>query len=406
MNRVHLSFLLATLGALSGAIGCGEGAEPDYGDAGSPVLPGPTGGAGAAVPGGTVVAPTAGAGATFAGGGVILPPAPPTTGGGLPPNPPAGTAGGLTAGGVAAGGAAGGRAGGILAGGIIAGLTGGAGGIPGFTGGGGGMTGGTPAEPLPPVTGGTEPKIPAPMGTCPEMKNGTVMVAGHRGVQLTVGAANKMGPIYFFWHGTGGSASQVSMVPAAVRNEVISLGGIIASFNGSSSSGTDSDCSGTAAHNKADFKAADEIVACGVKNHGADPRRIYTTGCSAGGLQSGCMAQLRSSYIAAAAPNSGGVVFPERWQDAGKPAIFSMHGGSSDWVIVTFSETSAALNQAAKSHGSFVVNCDHGGGHCAAPSALYTASWEFMKAHPYGVESPWKGGIPASAKAPAYCKIF
>jgi predicted esterase len=236
------------------------------------------------------------------------------------------------------------------------------------------------------------------------MKNGTVMVAGHRGVQLTVGAANKMGPIYFFWHGTGGSASQVSQVPASIRNEVVSLGGIIASFNGSSSSGAEGDCSGTAAHNKADFKAADEIVACGVKNHGTDPRRIYTTGCSAGGLQSGCMAQVRSSYIAASAPNSGGVVFPESWQDAGKPAIFSMHGGAADWVIVAFSETSATLNQAAKSHGSFVVNCDHGGNHCIAPAALYEASWKFMKDHPYGVDSPWKAGIPAGV--PSYCKIF
>jgi hypothetical protein len=116
------------------------------------------------------------------------------------------------------------------------------------------------------------------------------------------------------------------------------------------------------------------------------------------------MAQVRSSYIAAAAPNSGGVVSPQKWQDAGKPAIFTMHGGSSDMVIVTFSQTSATLDMSAKTHGSFVVDCDHGGGHCAAPDALKSASWTFMKDHPYGAESPWKAAIPAGV--PAYCKIF
>jgi predicted esterase len=257
---------------------------------------------------------------------------------------------------------------------------------------------------LPPVTGGTEPVIPEIKGTCPEFKNGTIMVAGHKGVLLSVGAAGKMGPLYFFWHGTGGSASNVSQVPASIRNEVISSGGIIASFNGNDSSGTGGDCSGTGAHNKADFDAADQIAACAVKNHGIDPRRIYTTGCSAGGLQSGCMAMMRSNYIAASAPNSGGVVFPETWQGPGKPAIFTMHGGDSDWVIITFSESSATLDMAAKQHGSFVVNCNHGGGHCGAPANLYEASWKFMKDHPYGVESPWKGGIPAGV--PDYCKIY
>jgi hypothetical protein len=98
------------------------------------------------------------------------------------------------------------------------------------------------------------------------------------------------------------------------------------------------------------------------------------------------------------------VVSPQKWQDAGKPAIFTMHGGSSDMVIVTFSQTSATLDMSAKTHGSFVVDCDHGGGHCAAPDALKSASWTFMKDHPYGAESPWKAAIPAGV--PAYCKIF
>jgi predicted esterase len=319
----------------------------------------------------------------------------------LPPNPGTGIGTGLPTnpgtGGLAGFGGLLGRDGGIGA------FTGGLGGL--GLGGGGASTGGG-ATMLPTTTGGEMPVIPEIKGECPTFMNGTIMVAGHKGVQLTVGAPNKMGAIYFFWHGTGGSASQVSMVPASVRNEVVSSGGIVASFNGPSSSGMGGDCSGTAAHSKADFDAADQIVACAVKNHGIDPRRIYTTGCSAGGLQSGCMAQLRSSYIAASAPNSGGVTMNQKWQNAGKPAIFTMHGGSSDMVIVSFDTTSATLDKSAKDHGSFVVNCNHGGGHCGAPAALYQASWVFMKDHPYGVDSPWKAGIPAGKGIPDYCKIY
>jgi len=114
---------------------------------------------------------------------------------------------------------------------------------------------------------------------------------------------------------------------------------------------------------------------------------------------------MRSSYLAAAAPNSGGIVGAQPWEDAHSPAIFTMHGGSSDMVIVTFSQTSASLDMAAKTHGSFVVNCDHGGGHCAAPGDLYQSAWQFMKDHPWGTKtSPWESGFPAGT--PSYCKIF
>jgi len=112
-----------------------------------------------------------------------------------------------------------------------------------------------------------------------------------------------------------------------------------------SSLGTGGDCSGTATFSKDDFKVADLIAACAVRDHNIDPCRIYTTGCSAGGLQSGCMAALRSSYLAAAVPNSGGEIMEQPIQDSSHiPAIMTMHGGSTDVVVVAFSTTSATLD--------------------------------------------------------------
>jgi predicted esterase len=259
---------------------------------------------------------------------------------------------------------------------------------------------------LPPPTGAS-PTLPAVKGDCPEFRDGsTIMVAGHRGIAISAGSPGKGGPLLFYWHGTGQSpAEAMRTLPAAVRQEIIGAGGIIAAFDGRQSSGSAGDCSGTSAHNIADFDAADQIAACAVMKHGVDARRIYSTGCSAGGLQTGCMAILRSSYLAAAAPNSGGIIGRRTWQDMHTPAIFTMHGGSSDVVGVAFSDTSASLDMTAKMHGGYVVNCNHGGGHCMAPAALQTAAWKFMKEHPWGVNpSPWGSMIPAGV--PEYCKVF
>lgn len=206
------------------------------------------------------------------------------------------------------------------------------------------------------------------------------------------------------WHGTGSTAGEYALMARAVAEGVTSEGGILASFQGSV--GTGGDCSGTGIFSKDDFKIADQIVACAVRDHNIDPRRIYSTGCSAGGLQTGCMATLRSSYLAAAAPNSGGVVFPQKFDDPSHaPAIMTMHGGSQDNVGVSFATTSKSLDTQFKNAGGFVINCNHGGSHCGAPAALYKSVWDFFKAHPFGVApEPYESGVPSSF--PSYCQVF
>lgn len=268
--------------------------------------------------------------------------------------------------------------------------------------GGGGDAGGGSTTPAMPV-GGPDPVLPDIKGDCPEFTTGTATIGGLSGISVQAGAKGTgTGALVFYWHGTGSSSFEAGQFAGA--SEVVSGGGIVIAPSGSTGMGMD--CSGTGTFYQSDFDVADLIVACAVKNHGIDPHRIYTTGCSAGGLQAGCMGALRSSYIAAVLPNSGGEVFPLQFQDKTHiPALMTMHGGSSDMVIVTFSETSKSADMAYSAAGGMVINCDHGMGHCGAPGDLQAAGWQFMKDHPFGIKTdPYASGLPASF--PKYCMPF
>ena len=128
------------------------------------------------------------------------------------------------------------------------------------------------------------------------------------------------------------------------------------------------------------------LVACAVRDHNVDPRQIFTMGCSAGGLFAASMAALRSSYVAAAAPNSGGWVKTPTFQDSHKPALMTVHGAmGKDVVIVDFAERSAIADAAFKMQGSFVIDCDTGGSHCAG-SSLAGQAWEFFQKQPPGYQ--------------------
>ena len=237
---------------------------------------------------------------------------------------------------------------------------------------------------------------------------GPAMIMGAM-IQLTVGtkSPSQKGPIVIYWHGTGGNAKTAGAeLGATVVSEVTASGGVIASME----SGGQGNPIDWGVFTTGDFDIVDQIVACSVMQLNIDTRRIYTSGASAGGLAAGTLMLLRSSYMAAGYPNSGGVA---PWpglavlQDpAHVPASFTMHGKMGvDVVVIDFGTSSMDLDRVITSKGGFAVDCDHGGGHVAAPANLKAAGWEFMKAHPFGTKpSPYAGGLPANF--PMYCTIM
>jgi hypothetical protein len=260
---------------------------------------------------------------------------------------------------------------------------------------------GAPPEPLPP--GNHMPVIPAVSGECPNFGAGTITFMGLGGIAVAAGSkpSGPTAPMVFYWHGTGGFSGEYLGQAGAVASGVAAEGGVLISFQGTVGGDL---LSGTFIFGAGDFELADQLVACAVQDHNVDPRRIYATGCSAGGLFSGAMAAARSNYMAAVAPNSGGWTIPVAFQNDYTPALMTVHGAAGvDVVVVDFSVTSATADSAFKQRGGFVINCDHGGFHCGGGSFAGNM-WEFFKAHPYGVDPhPWTS-LPSGFSSD--CKIF
>jgi hypothetical protein len=259
----------------------------------------------------------------------------------------------------------------------------------------------TPATPTP--AGNMDPVIPMLTAECPAFRNGTISFMGLGGIEIVAGSkpASPTAPMLFYWHGTGSFSGEYAAMAGAVQQGIVSEGGVLVSFQ--DTTGGDL-LSGTAIFGAGDFKLADQLLACAVKNQNIDPRRIFATGCSAGGLFSGAMAAQRSSYMAAAATNSGGWTTPLQFENKHIPALMTIHGAPGvDVVIIDFSQSSATADMAFKKAGGFVINCNHGGGHCGG-GGLAGDIWKFFKAHPFGVTpEPWTM-LPAGFSP--QCMIF
>ena len=242
---------------------------------------------------------------------------------------------------------------------------------------------------------GVAPVIPQIAGDCPVWANGTITFMGLDGVQLAVGPKPQApsAPMLVYWHGTGSTSDEYTFMAAPVVTGITQAGGVIVSFQ--NTTGGDQ-YSGTNIFGAGDLNVVDQLVACAVRDHNIDPRKIYTMGCSGGGLFSTAMAALRSQYIAAAAPNSGGWVTPVAFSSQHTPALMTVHGAQgTDVVVLDFSQTSATADAAFNARGGFAIDCNTGSGHCGG-AGLAGDVWTFFLAHPYGVTpEPWSTGLPA-----------
>jgi hypothetical protein len=296
-------------------------------------------------------------------------------------DPRAGSDGNSAAGSLTAGGAPG-------AGGALAGTAGALGGGDAGNDGSAGATGG--------------PAIPAAPASCPTIATGMITVLDQE-VRIWTGPGGAPGPMVFYWHGTGSNPAEAQRGLASALAEIQESGGVVASFSTTTGAGTNT---GNKVWYTGDFAMADIILACAVQQGLVDARQVFTAGCSAGGLQAGAMVYGRSSYLAAAMPNSGGIIGKPALQNpAHVPALITTHGGPDDFVLISFAKVTATLDADVHAKGGFVVNCNHGLGHCESPPEVIAAQWKFLKAHPYGVApEPYANGLPADF--PAVCQII
>jgi len=253
--------------------------------------------------------------------------------------------------------------------------------------------------------------IPTPSGSCPEFAQGTITVTPDgkpRDVEIWISevAAEKDGPLVFYWHGTGSSPTLEPPYGLGQDNvdAILAEGGIVAAAHAADDSGTFPWYLTTGGDNEGDLRVADEVLACAIEKVGVDLRRIHSIGMSAGGLNTTQMSWRRSGYLASVVTYSGGELSKPEVQDpSNKFAAMIFHGGDSDTVIIDFKPISEKYRDTLRADGHFAFICDHGMGHDIPVDAVDSVH-QFFVDHPFGTQpSPYAEGLPAGF--PSYCSL-
>ena len=248
------------------------------------------------------------------------------------------------------------------------------------------------------------PRTPRAKHECPELKAGEVELAGTK-VRLWIGDQQKPGgSLVVYWYATGSSPLELTTGAGPNLAALLADNAVVATLTTTTGEGVDTS---TGTWYTGDLAVVDELVACAVDQLGIDVRRIYTSGCSSGAVQAGVMAYLRSSYVAAASLNSGGLVTQFALEDSSHvPAVITAHGPQGlDVIIIDFADASVALDRDVVKRGGFAVDCAHEGGHCGATPELKAVQWQFLQAHTFGIDpEPYADGLPQ--EFPAACTII
>ena len=268
----------------------------------------------------------------------------------------------------------------------------------------------------------TQPAPPRPVsaGTCPTLVPGTnrITAAGReRGFELYLPDEPAAAPVVFLWHGVGDTARNIAAFFGA-SGAARRYGAIIVAPNDCCADGHQECCDQLTVwgflptaplRQEIDLTLFDDIYACVSEQFDVDPRRVYTSGFSAGGLWSTFLSLNRSEYLAAAAIFSGGVGTYVRYRTAEHrlPLMLSWGGPNDTYMngFVKFYEMMASLIAAVQADGHFVVACNHGLGH-TVPSGAANWTYEFLLDHPWTNEpSPYADGTLPDAY-PDYCEVL
>jgi hypothetical protein len=140
--------------------------------------------------------------------------------------------------------------------------------------------------------GGTGPTLPKAKETCPPMaglagKNVTFL---GNAVTIWSGPSGAVGPMVFYWHATTATSDEAVSGLGPGTREVVNSGGVIASFNDSNGTGTNT---GDFTWYTGDFNTADEVLACANQQGLIDVTHIHSSGYSPGACQTSAMVYAR-----------------------------------------------------------------------------------------------------------------
>jgi hypothetical protein len=250
--------------------------------------------------------------------------------------------------------------------------------------------------------------LPTPTAACPSFASGDATFSpsgiGSRSVKLWVGENPKPGGmLVIYWHAYGSVPSEAEYnLSAPVIDAILAEGGVVAAPYPAEDVGEFPWFVVNNSPRPDDMLLGDEIVACAIEQAGIDPRRIHSTGMSAGGLQTVAYTMARSHYMASVTSFSGGSYTMLPFEDPDNHfAAMIIHGGDNDIFggLVNFKNLSLAWFNQLTDNGNFAFLCDHGGGH-TLPLGYGASVANFFYAHPFGTEpSPYTEGLPAGFPA-------
>lgn len=208
-------------------------------------------------------------------------------------------------------------------------------------------------------------------------------------------------PLILLFHGYGGKGS--NMLDSEVVAEASALGAILIAPDAAERGGENAWDVFNDAETNSDLAFVDDLVTCASASWNVDPDHVHAGGMSAGGLFTGLIIEQRSHLLASAAPFSGGLLGPMA-PDFTPIPVQVLWGGDTDHAFaVDFAQTAADMIDTLSADGSFVVACEHDGGH-SYDSSFWAFTLPFLLDHPRGlVEEPYADGLPEAY--PDWCWI-